>query len=133
VILSWPWAHSRSTCCLTIKGLCVFLRWESSGARNDDETIVDPISVSVNFCVESVADQMPRLCAIAGVVPSISLRIPPSQLSRKVQVSNAWQSRVKQLFPNDEPSDNAAHDVTSSFAAVYGGDGIYATVCRIKF
>lgn len=89
---------------------------ESSEDCTDDEAIIDPISLSVDFGVESVIDQIPRLCAI-GVLPAISLHLSPSQLSRILHVSNAWQKRLKEVFPDNEPPDIVDCDVPLSLSS----------------
>lgn len=86
---------------------------ESSGSPNDDEAIIDPISLSVDFGVEIAVGQVPRLCAI-GILPSIVMRLSPNQLVRILQVSNAWQNRLKEVFPEEEVLGNGADNVASA-------------------
>ena len=74
---------------------------ESQSVVNDDEAIVEPISLAVDFGVESVVNQAPRLCAI-GVLPSISLRLSPAQLSKIIVVLNSWKATLKQVIPENE-------------------------------
>jgi len=85
----------------------------SSGAPNDEEAVVQPISLSIDFAVESNAqDEAPRVCMI-GILPSISLRISPSQLSRILKVSATWQNLLQDMSPKSEAVDVIADDEVS--------------------
>jgi Vacuolar sorting-associated protein 13, N-terminal/N-terminal region of Chorein or VPS13/Repeating coiled region of VPS13 len=66
--------------------------------EEDDEHIIEPISVSVDFGIESLLDHAPRVCAM-GVVPAIALRWSPKQLSRIMHVVKAWKNTLKDVIP----------------------------------
>ena len=86
---------------------------ESQSAVNDDEAIVEPISLAVDFGVESAVHQSPRLCAI-GILPTISLRLSPSQLSKIISVLNSWKTTMKQVIPESEDVLVESTNITSA-------------------
>jgi hypothetical protein len=67
-----------------------------SNSARVDLAIIEPISLSVDFGVENIINQPPRLCAF-GVLPSISVQLSPTQLSVIMQVSTTWQNKLKAL------------------------------------
>jgi vacuolar protein sorting-associated protein 13A/C len=74
--------------------------------EGSEDALINPISLSINLGVESrVKEDVPRVCTF-GVLPSISLSISPSQLSRVLLISKAWMKVLKDISP---PSPEAPH------------------------
>ncbi|CAB9496929.1 Putative vacuolar protein sorting-associated protein 13A [Seminavis robusta] len=77
----------------------------SSNSPLVSEAVVEPISIAFDFAIESVASaDVPRGCAI-GVVPSIVLRLSPTQASRVLNVYNAWTRLIKESTKNEAEKD----------------------------
>ena len=68
-------------------------------------TVLDPISVTVDAGVENVVQtRNPRLCVI-GEVPSISLRISSSSLAQAVSIAMAWKDVLETLVAADPATE----------------------------
>jgi len=64
-------------------------KYEEDDDLSDDEAI-KPISLSMDFGIETTsAEGVPRVC-VFGVIPLIALNISLSQMRRILSVSNAW-------------------------------------------
>ena len=74
---------------------------ESGDAQQiEKEAVVEPISISFDFSLESVStSDLPR-CCVLGVVPSIALRISPTQLSKALNVYSAWKRLLEDIKPS---------------------------------
>lgn len=87
--------------------------------EEDDDAIVEPISLSVDLGIESRAKEgVPRVCTF-GVLPSISLSLSPSQLSRMLAISKAWMKVSKEIFsssPDIVPVEQVDDDMSTSSA-----------------
>jgi hypothetical protein len=71
----------------------------SAGSQVEAEAVVEPISISFDLAIESVsASEIPR-CCVMGVVPSIVLRLSPSQVLKVFNVYNAWKRLTKEFRP----------------------------------
>jgi hypothetical protein len=78
--------------------------------EEDDDAIVEPICLSVDLGIESqVKEGVPRLCTF-GVLPSISLSLSPSQLSRMLAISKAWMKVSKEIYPSYPDIVPVEHD-----------------------
>jgi hypothetical protein len=78
--------------------------------EDDDDAIVEPISLSIDLGIESrVKEGVPRVCTF-GILPSISLSLSPSQLSRILAISKAWIKVSKEIYPSSQDIVPAEHD-----------------------
>lgn len=88
-----------------------------SGAPNDDEAIIEPVSLSLDFAVESGdEDEIPRLCLI-GVLPCLAVRLSASQCSRIMSVVVTWQQRQKDFIHESEESGADTIEEEASYAS----------------
>lgn len=84
--------------------------WKS---REDDSAVIEPISITLDFGIEtSSPEDPPRICCI-GVIPSISFRLSPSHGSKAFLVIRAWTAVLEEMI--DDPSNVAdvAEDIFS--------------------
>jgi len=81
-------------------------KFEETGAVTDKEEIVEPISLSLDFGVQSsTKENVPRICAF-GVVPVIALNVSPPQVSRISTVYRAWAKLLHDLSPPPDPGSD---------------------------
>lgn len=74
-------------------------RHDTSACSEDEEAVIEPIMLNLNFGVETrVQEDIPRVC-ILGVLPVISFRLSCDQLSRILTVSNVWTTFLNELAP----------------------------------
>lgn len=67
--------------------------------QSDDRAILEPLTLSVDFGIESCStDTIPRFCCFAEL-PSILLTASKEQVARIVAVSVAWSNIMHDLFP----------------------------------
>lgn len=68
-------------------------------ADAQEASVYEPMSLTIDFSVESVpSDDLPRICAF-GVIPQIALKISPAQGRRILAVARTWGKMVLDLFP----------------------------------
>ena len=77
-----------------------------AGDSNSETTVVDPISLSLDIGVESLAHSAdpPRICSI-GVIPSISLRMSPTQGSNIFSVLGSWTQALREIEEESTPAE----------------------------
>jgi vacuolar protein sorting-associated protein 13A/C len=92
-----------------------------TAAPNDDEAIIEPVSLSMDFAVESAdKDEIPRFC-LMGTLPCLAVRLSASQCSRIMSVVIAWQQLQKDVAPDgeeygvDTTEDDTSYATQSSF------------------
>jgi Vacuolar sorting-associated protein 13, N-terminal/Repeating coiled region of VPS13/N-terminal region of Chorein or VPS13 len=84
----------------------------SADSPFESEAVVEPISIAFDFAIESVSStDLPRGVTI-GVVPSIVLRLSPTQASRVLNVYTAWSRLIKESSRNavEGPEGNDASE-----------------------
>jgi hypothetical protein len=90
----------------------------------DDSAVVEPISVSLDFAVESVqGEAMSRVCGF-GVIPTISLKLSPSQGSRIFAVVNAWTSFLDELKDNSKQPESPVEDEIGQGELILGNQAV---------
>ena len=74
------------------------------GDSNSETTVIDPISLSLDIGVESLSRSAdpPRICCI-GVIPSISLRMSPTQGANIFSVLGSWTQLLRDIEEDDTP------------------------------
>lgn len=98
-------------------------RLSNIGCSNQESSVIDPISLSLDFGVETVSHSTdpPRVCGI-GVIPTISLRMSPIQGNKIISVIGSWTGLLSGL--SEEPADlhdsildttEVDHEVTQRF------------------
>jgi hypothetical protein len=83
-----------------------------AGAASEDSAVIEPISVMLEFGIESAssAADTPRICCI-GVIPTISLRLSQSQLSNVFPVVGAWSTFLGDLSDESQPGNVESVDL----------------------
>ena len=113
----------------------------------ENAAIVEPISASLDFGVESgPSEVVPRVCAF-GVVPTISLRLSPAQGSSTLAVVTAWMDFMGEIkdspvtddlaVAEEKPIDNVQDKSTretlvSRFQMVEGSQAIFYMVVGLQ-
>lgn len=96
---------------LTFKvGKAVDWRLLLGGDTNSETSVIDPISLSLDIGVESLSHSAdpPRICCI-GVIPTISLRMSPTQGAKIFSVLGSWTRLLAEM--DDENPDLGQIDV----------------------
>ncbi|CAB9519551.1 protein sorting-associated protein 13A [Seminavis robusta] len=69
--------------------------------HNQDESIIEPITVRFDFAIESVvASSIPRACVFASI-PSSNFKFSPNHLTMTLQVYNAWMKTLESVRGGD--------------------------------
>jgi hypothetical protein len=83
----------------------------------DQKAIYEPMSLHVEFGVETFSkDYIPRVCAI-GVIPQVVLNISPSQVSRILTIYEKWTVILRELSPTPDVSPSLHRDDNHSHAS----------------
>ena len=85
--------------------------------ETSDSAVIDPISVLLDFGVESISPtETPRVCCF-GVIPTISLRLSPSQGFKIFPVINSWNDCLDEMNEGNHANNNV-QDVDPNLDAV---------------
>jgi hypothetical protein len=92
--------------------------------QDDDSAVVEPISISLDFAVESVqGEDMSRVCCF-GVIPTISLKLSPSQGSRIFAVINAWTSFLDEIKDNSKQPETPVEPEIGQGELILGNQAV---------
>lgn len=86
-----------------------------------DAAVIQPTGVLIDFAIESIGSEgAPRFCSI-GVIPTISLKLSPSQVSQILPVVNSWQDVVSDgdgspVEAADRLLDSTSNEMPNGFA-----------------
>jgi len=85
----------------------------------EQEAIIEPITVTFDFAVESVvSSSIPRAC-VFSTIPSSTLRVSPNHLSMTLCVYNAWMKTLETISASSRPaSDSTAIDENTVATAI---------------
>jgi Vacuolar sorting-associated protein 13, N-terminal/N-terminal region of Chorein or VPS13/Repeating coiled region of VPS13 len=93
---------------------------EAAAASDPEDEVIAPISLNMDLGVESRSmDDIPRICSFC-VLPSISLRMSPSQMGKIFAVGKAWMQVLKDISPQqqDKDADDGPDDDGASVMSV---------------
>ena len=76
-----------------------------SSSSDVDETVIEPISITLDLGTDNTASEYPRTC-IFGVLPAFSVQISPLQVKNILFVLNSCVTLWKKLKGDDENSDS---------------------------
>ena len=77
-------------------------------ASEDFNTVIEPISSSFDFAIESKSNRdTPRIC-VFGVIPTITCRFSPLQGKRILRVTNTWSRFLEEMSDDLDPDDPQA-------------------------
>lgn len=86
---------------------------DSTVDRVAGHDVIQPISFSINFGIERNADTVPRVCCF-GSIPSISLKLSCSQLSRIMRVLYSWKETARHLSEDRGDHEDVYDDSSRS-------------------
>jgi hypothetical protein len=89
---------------------------EEGGFKVDNDAVIEPISILIDLGIESYVGEHPRVC-VFGVIPSVSVGIAPSQLSRILVVFETWAEVANDLFSDGGPEHGLEDDLSATSSA----------------
>lgn len=94
-----------------------------AGGVNSESSIIDPISLSLDFGVESTTqvEESPRFCCI-GVIPTISMRISPIQGATIFSVVGSWTGLLADVTEKSPESNDDSSQIENELARLQNED-----------